>query len=164
VDRGWTWAEARTLRAGDSVWIGKAGKTLPVDSVRSFETTGTPVYNFEVEGVHTYLVGRQGIAVHNACTTPSAGSGGGEKGIGGKGWVGDKTWKGNVKDVGTGGTIRSLNGQVPTRLEAVRLINESKGKVLRIEGPHEAPNPHNFSHINYETPSGGKGTIEISDF
>ncbi len=41
------------------------------------------------------------------------------------------------------------------------LIKESGGKVNRIEGPHEYPNPHNFNHINYTTPNGKKGTIEI---
>nr|OZC14107.1 hypothetical protein SPSIL_50350 [Sporomusa silvacetica DSM 10669] len=83
------------------------------------------------------------------------------KGIGGKGWRGDQTWRSNVQTVGSGGTIRDLKGQIPTKQEAMDLIIESGGKVNRIEGPHESPNPHNFNHINYTTASGKKGTIEI---
>jgi hypothetical protein len=54
-----------------------------------------------------------------------------------------------------------LNGQLPTQQEAIDLINEAGGTVNRIEGPHNEPNTHNFNHINYTTPSGGKGTIKI---
>jgi len=60
-----------------------------------------------------------------------------------------------------GGTIKNLNGQTPTRQEAIDLIKESGGTVNRIEGPHEYPNPHNFNHINYTTATGQKGTIKI---
>jgi hypothetical protein len=84
-----------------------------------------------------------------------------QRGIAGKGWRGDSTWRANVSEVGSGGTIKSINGTIPTEQEAIDLINTSGGKVLRIEEPHAAPNPHNFPHINYETPSGGKGTIQI---
>ena len=82
-------------------------------------------------------------------------------GIGGKGWRGDKKWKTAIKQVADGGTIKDIDGQIPTQQEAIDLINEAGGDILRIEGPHEAPNPHNFHHINYTTPSGGKGTIKI---
>jgi hypothetical protein len=81
---------------------------------------------------------------------------GNKRGVGGKGWCEDKTWKQNVNKVGEGGTIRDLNGQVPTQQEAIDLINEAGGTVNRVEGPHNAPNPHNFNHINYTTPGGGK--------
>ena len=84
-----------------------------------------------------------------------------QKGIGGKGWRGDKKWKQNVNKVREGGTIPDLDGQVPTEQEAIDLINEAGGTVNRIEGPHESPNPHNYNHINYTTPSGLKGTIRI---
>ena len=92
---------------------------------------------------------------------PNGGSKAHQKGIGGNGWRGDKIWKGNVNTVKSGGTIENLNGKVPTQQEAIDLIKESGGKVNRIEGPHEAPNPHNFDHINYTTPEGKKGTIKI---
>lgn len=91
----------------------------------------------------------------------NSGDKGNKKGVGGKGWRGDKTWRQNVDRVSEGGTIKDLNGQVPTQQEAIDLINEAGGTVNRIEGPHNSPNPHNFNHINYTTPSGGKGTIRI---
>ena len=80
----------------------------------------------------------------------NSGDKGNKKGVGGKGWRGDKTWRQNVDRV-----------SVPTQQEAIDLINEAGGTVNRIEGPHNSPNPHNFNHINYTTPSGGKGTIRI---
>ena len=84
-----------------------------------------------------------------------------QRGVGGKGWRGDKNWKANIKEVGKGGTIRDLKGQIPTKQEAIDLIKESGGKVQRIEGPHAEPNPHTFDHINYKTANGTRGTIEI---
>lgn len=84
-----------------------------------------------------------------------------KKGVGGKGWRGDKTWRNNVKKINEGGTIKDLNGIIPTDEEAISLINEAGGKVVRIEGPHNYPNPHNFKHINYVTSNGKKGTIQI---
>jgi hypothetical protein len=81
--------------------------------------------------------------------------------VGGRGWRGDAQWKAAVKQVGQGGTIRGFNGQVPTQQEAIDLINEEGGQVLCIEGPHEAPNPHTFNHINYVTSGGVRGAIEI---
>lgn len=113
------------------------------------------VYNFEVEDFHTYYVGFSGILVHNTCSSTST------KGVGGKGWVGDKTWRKNVSTMGRGGTIMSLNGGIPTKDQAISLINQSGGTVLRIEGSHLFPNPHNYSHINYVTDIGKKGTIRI---
>lgn len=85
----------------------------------------------------------------------------GNRGVGGKGWRGDATWKKDVNIVRDGGTIRNLDGRVPTQSEAIDLIKASGGTPLRIEGAHNAPNPHNFPHINYTTPSGAKGTIQI---
>lgn len=66
-----------------------------------------------------------------------------------------------MREVGQGGTIRTLNGNVATRQEAVDLINEAGGEIQRFDLPHEPPNPHDFPHINYTTGNGVKGTIEI---
>ena len=41
------------------------------------------------------------------------------------------------------------------------IAEEAGGKYLRTEDAHEPPNPHNYRHINYTTPWGGKGTIRI---
>lgn len=87
------------------------------------------------------------------------------RGIDGKGWKGDKTWKSNVKQAEESGTIEKVNDTIPTQQEAIDLINESKGKVIRIEGPHSegGVSPHTYPHINYETANGVKGTIRIQE-
>ena len=101
------------------------------------------------------FVGDSAVLVHNDCGNSS------DKGVGGKGWVGDKTWRGNVNTVSQGGTITALNGGIPTESQAIQLINQAGGNILRIEGPHMFPNPHDFAHINYLTSTGTKGTIRI---
>jgi len=100
-------------------------------------------------------------ALRNALAAKGGENGGPQRGVGGSGWRGDAQWKGAVKQVNQGGTIRSINGRVPTVQEATDLINEGGGRVVRVDPPHEAPNPHDFPHINYETSNGLKGTIEI---
>lgn len=92
------------------------------------------------------------MLVHNAC---------GERGVGGKGWFGDKTWRNNVNTVRSGGTIKSLDGGIPTIKQATQMIEQSGGTVLRTESAHLPPNPHTFNHINYLTYNGNKGTIRI---
>jgi hypothetical protein len=148
--KGWT--AACQLRAGDRLQLVN-GEYVIVEQVQH-EILELPikVYNFEVEDFHTYYVGNSNVLVHNYC---------GERGVGGKGWVGDKTWKQNVKTVANGGTIKNLNGVIPTTTEAQKLIIKGGGVVNRIEGPHPWPNPHNFPHINYTTANGLKGTIQI---
>lgn len=79
------------------------------------------------------------------------------------GWSGSAVWKGLVTTVSKGGTIETLAGRIPTKMEAVNLITEGAGKIDRIEGPHLIPNPHVYNHINYTTQSGQKGTIQIQD-
>ena len=113
------------------------------------------VFNFQVEGFHTYYVAQIGVLVHNACEAPRA------RGVGGKGWVGDKTWRENVATVGDGGTITSLNGGIPTQQQGELLINQSGGHVVRVDPAHKFPNPHNYPHINYVTSTGYKGTLII---
>lgn len=78
--------------------------------------------------------------VHNSCL---------QRGVGGKGWMGDKTWRENLRTIDSGGTITSLNGGVPTLSEAKELINQTGGTILHVEQGHAFPNPHNFRHINY---------------
>jgi hypothetical protein len=84
-----------------------------------------------------------------------------QRGIGGKGWRGDRDWRAALRAVESGGTIRDFNGTRATQQEAIDLIQQAGGRVDRIDPPHAAPNPHDFPHINYTTPSGGRGTIEI---
>ena len=146
------WVSAINLRAGD-ILVLVNGKYVALEQVQH-EILETPVtvYNFEVEDFHTYYVGQSDVLVHNMCP---------QKGVGGKGWEGDKTWRENVKTVGSGGTIKSLNGGIPTESQARQLISQSGGTLTRVEGPHLYPNPHTFPHINYVTQEGIKGTIQI---
>ena len=152
--KGWT--AAYKLRAGD-ILVLQNGKYVTIEKVQH-EILEAPitVYNFEVADFHTYYVGKSAVLVHNTCGGNSS-----SRGVGGKGWVGDKTWRENVSTVGKGGTITSLNGGVPSKAHAMQLINQSGGIALRIEGAHQFPNPHNYSHINYVTSAGVKGTIKI---
>jgi hypothetical protein len=66
-----------------------------------------------------------------------------------------------VKLVGRGGTITTINGQVPTEAEARDLIGGAGGRILRVDPPHAAPNPHDFDHIHYTTLTGEKGATQI---
>ena len=85
-----------------------------------------------------------------------------ERGIGGKGWRGDKIWKENIELVKRGGTIERINGEIISQSEAESLTKEIKGTILRVEGGHmKGTNPHKFPHINYITQDGKKGTIRI---
>lgn len=59
-----------------------------------------------------------------------------ERDVGGKGWRGDKLWKNNIHVVQKEGTIESFNGIIATQKEAIELIKESGGKILRIEEGH----------------------------
>ena len=87
-----------------------------------------------------------------------------ERGIGGKGWRGDRIWKENIELVRKGGTIERVNGEVISQSDAEMLIKESKGTILRVEGGHmKGNNPHKFPHINYITHDGKKGTIRIQE-
>ncbi len=66
------------------------------------------------------------------------------------------------------GTHEMVNGRVPTREEAIGLIEKSGGKIERIEEGHssEGPSTHTGPHINYTTagkrPFGGnKATVIV---
>ena len=153
INRGWI--GAIHLRAGD-ILVRLNGENVILEKIQH-ELLEAPVkvYNFEVEEFHTYYVGDSALLVHNSCGQTQS------RGVGNKGWVGDKTWKENVATVKNGGTITSLNGGIPTEGQAIRLINESGGKILRIEGAHHFPNPHRYPHINYLTAQKIKGAIRI---
>jgi RHS repeat-associated protein len=77
------------------------------------------------------------------------------------GWSGQASFKAAAKELQKGGTIRDIGGRIPTEKQAELLLREAKCTPLRIEGPHPYPNPHGFWHINYSTPSGARGTIQI---
>jgi hypothetical protein len=61
------WVAAKDLHAG-SLLQTKYESWLDVDRVEKHSDTAT-VYNFEVEGFHTYFVSDLGLLVHNTCKT-----------------------------------------------------------------------------------------------
>lgn len=133
------WIGAIDLRAGDLLLLKDDGYIVVEMIQHEILESPIAVYNFEVEDFHTYYVGIETILVHNSCL---------QRGVGGKGWMGDKTWRENLRTIDSGGTITSLNGGVPTLSEAKELINQIGGTILRVEQGHAFPNPHNFRHIN----------------
>jgi RHS repeat-associated protein len=86
------------------------------------------------------------------------------KGIGGKGFRGDRNWRNAVKQCERGGDVdlKQCGGTIPTQAEAEAIIQQAKGKVLRVqEGHHPAASTHTYRHINFQTASGCKGAIQI---
>jgi hypothetical protein len=61
------WVQAKDLKAGDRSLVAATGKTLELVEVTEDHLGGeVSVYNFEVEGDHTYFVGEGEVWVHNA--------------------------------------------------------------------------------------------------
>ncbi|PHS10576.1 MAG: hypothetical protein COA88_02185 [Kordia sp.] len=60
-----TWVPAKNLEAGDVVTL-LSGKKAPINTIKIVQRTAK-VYNFEVEGLHTYFVSDLGVLVHNTC-------------------------------------------------------------------------------------------------
>ncbi|MCP5486989.1 MAG: Hint domain-containing protein, partial [Spirochaetales bacterium] len=63
-ERAGEWVEAKNLRAGDML-LNASGDVVVIQRVAIQMRTET-VYNFEVEGQHTYFVSRGEVLVHNA--------------------------------------------------------------------------------------------------
>ena len=149
--KGWT--EAAQLRAGD-ILVLVNGEYVVVEKVQH-EILESPinVYNFQVAGDHTYYVSDIGVLVHNGC----------ERGVGGKGWRGDATWKQNVRTVANGGDVTNLNGGLPTLEEAKALIAEAKGIIKDFHYAHypDGKNTHLYEHLHYLTEKGIKGVIKV---
>jgi len=76
------------------------------------------------------------------------------------GWRGSKPYRDALKKIQQGGPKVDL-GFIPTKQEAEMLLEDAKATDLRPEDPHASPNPHDYPHINYTTPSCSKGTIPI---
>ncbi len=70
------------------------------------------------------------------------------------GWSNSKPYNKAKEQLTQEGTHKTVNGRVPTREEAVRLIKESGGKIDRIEEGHhpDGDSTHTEPHINYRTP------------
>ena len=72
-----SWTAACKLRAGD-ILVTVNGEYVVVEKVQhEILESSVKVYNFEVEGFHTYYVGSEdGVLVHNACNNPGGRHGG----------------------------------------------------------------------------------------
>jgi hypothetical protein len=71
-----------------------------------------------------------------------------------------------LRAVGKEGTVNITEeqlGKLPTREEALRMIQDSGGKVIRDVETHgpDSVSTHQYPHINYETASGVKGAIKV---
>ncbi|MFM7888319.1 MAG: polymorphic toxin-type HINT domain-containing protein [Pseudanabaena sp.] len=62
------WVEAKDLQAGDQLQNDKE-ENVTVDHIEH-RLDNVKVYNFEVQGFHTYFVSDLGILVHNTCGKP----------------------------------------------------------------------------------------------
>ncbi len=81
------------------------------------------------------------------------------------GWSGSKRYIDALNKIRQGGPKVNL-GFIPTKDQALQMLQDagvdvnSGSREFRIQDAHDSP-PHNYPHINYPTPSGGKGTIQI---
>jgi RHS repeat-associated protein len=88
------------------------------------------------------------------------------------GWSGSKPYRDALTKLNEVNTPQNtadhqdLNGKVPSRDDAKRMIEEAGGKVVRGEEQAHGPDSvshHDYPHINYETASGNKGTIRVKE-
>jgi hypothetical protein len=79
------------------------------------------------------------------------------------GWSGSPSYRRAVGEVNTPGTHETIGGVVPSQDQAMRLIREGGGTVVRVEEGHEPPNPHVYPHINYTTSDGQRATVQIQE-
>ena len=78
------------------------------------------------------------------------------------GWSGAKPYRTAKNQLQQPGTHETLNGIIPTREEAKRMIEESGGEVLRTEEAHLPQNStHTYPHINYKTAGGKPATVRV---
>ena len=81
------------------------------------------------------------------------------------GWNNSPAYNAAKNKLTQAGTHSDLNGKVPTRQEATRMIEESGGRVDRQDAGH-APggvSTHMEPHINYYTPNGEKATVIVKE-
>ena len=80
------------------------------------------------------------------------------------GWVGSKGFGRALAIVKKGGSIENIAGHVPTFEEAVQLLQSAKCKLTRVSrSGHTPPNTEIWPHINFETESGIKGGLQVTD-
>jgi hypothetical protein len=59
-----------------------------------------------------------------------------------------------------------IDGKVPTQEEAVAMILESGGEIVRIEDAHAigGDSTHTFPHINFKAANGARVAIRITQY
>ncbi len=80
------------------------------------------------------------------------------------GWNKTQAYLRAKAEISQAGTHETLNGKVPTTNEAVRMIEETGGKIDRmdLEGhPPGGVSDHTYPHINYTTSAGVKATVRV---
>jgi hypothetical protein len=79
------------------------------------------------------------------------------------GWTGSPSYRAAVKEISQPGDHTEVQGKVPTYDEAVRLIEDAGGKIVRTEPGHDpaGESTHLYPHINYTTADGLKATVQI---
>ncbi len=115
------WVNAEDLRTGD-VLVSVNGENLTVDSINKYNGIAK-VYNFEVDGMHNYVVGKASILVHNngcgdASDLPVI-------------KPGTKDWDNAVTDIKGAGKGDRVNVRTETATDAKNLLNEAKGNMDR---------------------------------
>ncbi len=87
-----------------------------------------------------------------------------QAGIGGVGYVGDRTWRQWVNNMNLGGDVELVGGIIPNRNDAFRLINAVSGTVIRAE-IHEpgGTSHHTYWHMHYKTGSCVYGVLRFSN-
>jgi RHS repeat-associated protein len=89
------------------------------------------------------------------------------------GWPGQRSYNDALRKLnepntpqGTTDLPDGINGKIPTRAQAKEMIEQAGGEVTRGDEMGHGPDSvshHNYPHVNYNTASGTKGTIRVTD-
>ena len=138
--KGWT--AANDLCQSDKV-VSYSGELLEVENI-SIVAGPTPVYNFEVEGTHTYYVSGANVLVHNMCAA-----------------------EGGLKKIGTPGSskdIRVVTGGVDAAEEMFQTLTRNATKVTRKADGTIVAEMANGGYITYRASSkSGPPTIDFNN-
>jgi RHS repeat-associated protein len=160
-DKGWV--EAKDIRVG-SLLQTEDGRIIDVDGIEKREGE-FEVYNFKVEGFHTYFVSDLGILVHNAnCDDINSSTPTGRRGnhiqvpppANRRTTIGEREFSGHALD------RMQEQGLVPSVIEnAIQTGQKFPGKLPGSEGYYDSAN--NISVI-LNTQSGRVITVDFGDF
>lgn len=149
-DKGWT--EAKDLLPGDEMFTSLGGWVRVTSN--TWVSGSQTVYNFEVDGFHTYFVGESGVWVHNSCTAEVGAS----KSLGRTGKQAKLRELANDPKVSSAdrGWIKNEIRHVKTgNRKTIRVPGNSRnskqgGKVLAHERGKRAKNGFGYEHSNLQ--------------